>query len=193
MTLYTALGVPYFDDTDQPAGFSQQQALAEFLDANPGIGSFTQTQINAFTTAEKRAGRVVWNQTTQTLQRSDGSTFTDVGSPLSGVSPQALGSASPGTSTSVSREDHVHPLPGAAAVGAIPASTVTAKGDLLAATGSGTVVRVPVGTNGQSLVADSTQSSGMKWADPAALGNLDGGDPSSVYGGTTNIDAGGVS
>lgn len=193
MTLYTALGVPYFDDTDQPAGFSQQQALAEYLDANPGIGSFTQTQIDAFTVTEKRAGRTVWNQTTQTLQRSNGSTFSDVGSPLSSASPQALGSAAPGSSTSVSREDHVHPLPSAAGIGAIPASTVTAKGDLLGATGSGAVARIPVGTNGQVLTADTAQSSGMKWADPAALGNIDGGDPSSVYGGTTNIDAGGVS
>lgn len=193
MTLYTALGVPYFEDTDQPAGFTQQQALAEFLDANPGIGSFTQTQINAFTTAEKRAGRVVWNQTTQTLQRSDGSTFADVGSPLSSLSPQALGSATAGTSTSVSREDHVHPLPSAGQVGAVPASTALAKGDVLVATGAGTFVRLPVGSNGQVFTADSTQSSGTKWAEPAALGNIDGGDPSSVYGGTTNIDAGGVS
>lgn len=45
---------------------------------------------------------------------------------------------------------------------------VTAKGDLLAASASGTVARVGVGSDGQSLVADSTQSSGVKWATPAA-------------------------
>lgn len=189
----TTKGYPYPEDTDSADVPSDVQLLAEAVDTSPGITSLTQAQIDALSAGMKWAGRVVWNQTTQTLQRSNGSTFTDVGSPLSGVSPQALGSAAAGTSTSVSREDHVHPLPSASAVGAIPVSTVTAKGDLLAATGSGTVARVPVGTNGQALVADSTQSSGMKWADPAALGNLDGGDPSSVYGGTTNIDAGGVS
>lgn len=45
---------------------------------------------------------------------------------------------------------------------------VTAKGDLLAASASGTVARVGVGTDGQSLVADSTVATGVKWATPAA-------------------------
>jgi hypothetical protein len=51
----------------------------------------------------------------------------------------------------------------------IAKSTVTAKGDLLVATGSGTVVAQPVGTNGQYLQADSTQADGVKWADVTTL------------------------
>lgn len=51
---------------------------------------------------------------------------------------------------------------------------VTAKGDILAATASGTVARVGVGTNGQTLVADSTAASGVKWA-AAAAGATGGG------------------
>ena len=51
----------------------------------------------------------------------------------------------------------------------IAKSTVTAKGDLLVATGSGTVVAQAVGTNGQYLQADSTQSDGVKWADVTTL------------------------
>lgn len=43
-------------------------------------------------------------------------------------------------------------------------STVTTKGDLLAATGSSAVSRLGVGSNGQILTADSTQSTGIKWA-----------------------------
>ena len=189
----TTKGFPYPIDTDAADVPSDVQLLAEAVDAAPGIASLTQTQIDALSATQKWAGRIVWNQTINRLQQSNGSTFSDLGSPLSNSTPQPLGTAAAGTSTTVSREDHIHALPTASAVGAIPTSTVTTKGDLLAATGAGTVVRVPIGTNGQALVADSTQSSGMKWADPAAQGNLDGGDPSSVYGGTTNIDAGGVS
>lgn len=75
----TALGYPYYEATDSPAGHSQQQTLAEFLDANPGVGAFTQTEIDGFTTAQKRAGRIVYNKTTGTLQKSNGSAFSDVG------------------------------------------------------------------------------------------------------------------
>lgn len=50
----------------------------------------------------------------------------------------------------------------------IPLSTVTTKGDIIAATGSGSVSRVAVGTNNQMLVADSTQTAGVKWAPSAA-------------------------
>lgn len=43
-------------------------------------------------------------------------------------------------------------------------SVVTAKGDLLVATASGTVDNVPVGSNDSVLVADSTATAGVKWA-----------------------------
>lgn len=49
---------------------------------------------------------------------------------------------------------------------AVPKSTVTTKGDLIAATASATVTRVPVGTNGQLLSADSTTSAGVSWVTP---------------------------
>lgn len=54
--------------------------------------------------------------------------------------------------------------------GGIPASTVTTKGDILAATGSGVVVRKGVGTNGQVLSADSTKSDGLAWVDQTGGG-----------------------
>ncbi len=51
---------------------------------------------------------------------------------------------------------------------AIAKSIVTTKGDLIVATGSGTVVRQGVGTNGQVLMADSTQADGVIWGTPAS-------------------------
>jgi hypothetical protein len=51
----------------------------------------------------------------------------------------------------------------ATADAAIPESTVTAKGDLIAATASATVNRLAVGSSNQSLLVDSTTSTGLKW------------------------------
>lgn len=48
--------------------------------------------------------------------------------------------------------------------GGIGVSIINAKGDLIAGTANSTVGVVPVGTDGQVLTADSTNSSGMKWA-----------------------------
>jgi hypothetical protein len=44
---------------------------------------------------------------------------------------------------------------------------LTTKGDLIGHNGTDSI-RVPVGTDGQVLAADSTQASGVKWAAPAA-------------------------
>jgi hypothetical protein len=52
----------------------------------------------------------------------------------------------------------------ATADAAIPESVVTAKADLLVASASGVVDNLAVGTNGQVLTADSTQTLGVKWA-----------------------------
>ena len=45
----------------------------------------------------------------------------------------------------------------------VPLSTVTAKGDLIAATASGAVSNLAVGTNGYAVVADSTQTTGLAY------------------------------
>jgi hypothetical protein len=49
---------------------------------------------------------------------------------------------------------------------AIQPDTLTAKGDIYAASASATVGRVAVGTNGQVLTADSSQTRGLAWTTP---------------------------
>ena len=54
--------------------------------------------------------------------------------------------------------------------GGIQPTLLTAKGDLISATAASTVARLAVGTDAQILVADSTASTGLKWATPASGG-----------------------
>ena len=54
----------------------------------------------------------------------------------------------------------------------IPATIIDAKGDLIAGTAADTAARLAVGTNGQTLVADSSTATGLKWAAAAGGGKL---------------------
>ncbi len=67
-------------------------------------------------------------------------------------------------------------------VGILP-TIVDAKGDLIAATANDAVNRLAVGTNGQVLVADSGETTGLKWNNPGTVGGL-------VHINTTDIGAG---
>jgi hypothetical protein len=64
------------------------------------------------------------------------------------------------------------------------ATEIDAKGDLVVGTGADTFARLAVGTDGYTLVADSVEATGLKWAAPAAGG---GKVLQVVYGSTTTI------
>ena len=51
-------------------------------------------------------------------------------------------------------------------------TTVTAKGDLVVAAGSNSVTKLAVGGNGESLVADSSTTTGLRWTSSQANKNL---------------------
>jgi hypothetical protein len=75
--------------------------------------------------------------------------------------PVMDGSAATGTELVAARRDHVHPTDTAL----IAKSTVTTKGDILAATGNAAITRLAVGaTNGHVLTIDSAEATGLKWA-----------------------------
>jgi hypothetical protein len=57
---------------------------------------------------------------------------------------------------------------------AVQPSTLTTKGDTFVATAASAVTRLGVGTDGQVLTADSTQTKGMKWATPVTLASQTG-------------------
>lgn len=50
----------------------------------------------------------------------------------------------------------------------VPNSLADAKGDLLTATADNTPARLAVGSNGDTIVADSSTATGLKWATPAS-------------------------
>jgi hypothetical protein len=47
------------------------------------------------------------------------------------------------------------------------ATAIDAKGDLIVGTGADTFARLGVGTNGHTIVADSAEATGLKWAAPS--------------------------
>ena len=59
----------------------------------------------------------------------------------------------------------------ATADAAVPKATVTAKADILVGASSGVVDNLPVGSNGQVLIADSAQTLGLNWT-TAATGDV---------------------
>ena len=61
------------------------------------------------------------------------------------------------------------------AAAAIPSSSFSAKGDLLAATGSSAFSALPLGSSGQVLTVDTSTATGLKWA--SAGGGGGGSDP----------------
>lgn len=72
---------------------------------------------------------------------------------------------------------------------AIQNAIVDAKGDLIAATAADTPARLAVGTNGQILTADSTASTGIKWADPASSGGMTLLSTTTLSGSSTTVSS----
>lgn len=58
----------------------------------------------------------------------------------------------------------------AVANASIAKALMDAKGDLIVASGNDTPIRLPVGSNGQVITADSAEAAGVKWATPSSGG-----------------------
>lgn len=61
----------------------------------------------------------------------------------------------------------------------LPATLITAKGDLVVGTGNAAADNLPVGTDGYVLTADSAETTGVKWA--AASGGTSSSSVSDIF------------
>ena len=73
------------------------------------------------------------------------------------------------------------------AAASIAKTIVDAKGDLIAASAADTPARLAIGTNGQVLTADSTETTGMKWATSASGGGMTLLSTTTLSGASTTI------
>lgn len=89
------------------------------------------------------------------------------GAAISTATPQAVStSGSAGTGTKSSADDHVH----AHEAAHLAHDTLwAAKGDLVAGTANDTAAILSVGANGKVLVADSAETTGLKWSSGATI------------------------
>lgn len=82
-------------------------------------------------------------------------------------------------------------LTGFAGTGAVPLSLIDAKGDLIVGSADNTAVRLPVGTDGHALVADSGQAGGLKWS-TAGIGDALTSGKLSQFAATSSSELAGV-
>jgi hypothetical protein len=76
---------------------------------------------------------------------------------------------------------------------AIQNAIVDAKGDLIAASAADTPARLAVGTTGQTIVADSTAATGLKYSNNAPLGGMAVISNGTALTGATTITVSGIS
>jgi len=124
-----------------------------------GVLVFASSAARASAVTSPQEGQYSYLKDTNSTEYYDGAAW--IAAPIGDITGVTAGTGISGGGTS-----------GTVTVTNSMATEITAKGDLIAGTGSATFDNLPVGTNGQTLVADSSTATGLKWAAVAAGGKV---------------------
>ena len=125
------------------------QGVLVFADAAARTSAITSPQ----------EGQYSFLKDTNALEYYDGASW--VGAPVGDITAVNAGTGISGGGSS-----------GSVTITNSMATEITAKGDLIVGTGNATFDNLPAGTNGYTLVADSGETTGLKWAAPAGGGKV---------------------
>ena len=124
-----------------------------------GVLVFASSAARAAAITSPQEGQYSYLKDTNSTEYYDGAAW--IAAPIGDITGVTAGTGISGGGTS-----------GTVTVTNSMATAIDAKGDLIAGTAADTFDRLAVGTNGQTLVADSTASTGLKWATPASGGKV---------------------
>ena len=120
-----------------------------------GVLVFASSAARAAAITSPQEGQYSYLKDTNSTEYYDGAAW--IAAPIGDITGVTAGTGISGGGTS-----------GTVTITNSMATEIAAKGDLIVGTGAATFDNLAVGTNGQTLVADSTASTGLKWATPAS-------------------------
>ena len=122
-----------------------------------GINVFASSAARSAAITSPQEGQYSYLKDTNALEYYDGAAW--VGAPVGDITSVTAGTGISGGGTS-----------GAVTITNSMATEITAKGDLIVGTGSATFDNLAVGSNGETLVADSSTSTGLRYQGNNAAG-----------------------
>jgi hypothetical protein len=120
-----------------------------------GVLVFASSAARAAAITSPQEGQYSYLKDTNSTEYYDGAAW--IAAPIGDITGVTAGTGISGGGTS-----------GTVTITNSMATEIAAKGDLIVGTGAATFDNLTVGANGTTLVADSTASTGLKWATPAS-------------------------
>jgi hypothetical protein len=124
-----------------------------------GVLVFASSAARAAAITSPQEGQYSYLKDTNSTEYYDGAAW--IAAPIGDITGVTAGTGISGGGTS-----------GTVTITNSMATEIAAKGDLIVGTGAATFDNLTVGANGTTLVADSTASTGLKWATPASGGGM---------------------